>query len=325
MSSSSTDSKVPIDTLPTEIRMKVYDFAIVAELIQPYQIIEDRYGEFEIPPKPDPTEIPWGRIILFSGIFNDFEALEIALIQGRDQERISWELIALSGNLQLLKWAYARFNNKFQLEFGRQFKNVMPAWDEKVFAKAAMSGNLNMLKWLHQLPSCVHDRYASVLAARQGHLHVLKWLHEQHCVWDEITCAEAADVGHFEILKWLHENHCPWDELTCARAAESGHWEILKWLRLHNCPWHEGTTDGAARGGHLDILKWLEGQGCRLGYNNICYAAAEGGSVAVMEWLHAQRFPWNEEECYAAEENGHVELINWFREHYSERREKVYF
>ena len=64
-------SKVPIDTLPVELRIKIYELGDVSR-------IHDDYA------------FPWTRTMIMSGILNDKDAIEIAAIQGVGDTRGSY-------------------------------------------------------------------------------------------------------------------------------------------------------------------------------------------------------------------------------------------
>jgi len=59
--------KVPIDTLPVELRIKVYEFANIDSLME-----------------LDYSHTPWSRIIYLASVFNDWDGIEIASVQGED-------------------------------------------------------------------------------------------------------------------------------------------------------------------------------------------------------------------------------------------------
>ena len=72
--------KVPIETLPVELRIKIYELGDVRTI--------STYYEFPFNPPIAKKIAPWARTSLMSGILNDKDAIEIAAIQGgRTQEK----------------------------------------------------------------------------------------------------------------------------------------------------------------------------------------------------------------------------------------------
>jgi hypothetical protein len=79
--------KVPIETIPVELRIKIYEFGDVSRITYVKK------------------EFPWARTIVMAGILNDKDAIEIAAIQGDETEEIMCNCIAYSGNIPMMKWA----------------------------------------------------------------------------------------------------------------------------------------------------------------------------------------------------------------------------
>jgi hypothetical protein len=85
-----------IETLPTEIRMKVWNSPLMTELY-------DR--------------TPWAQTVYLAGVLNDKDALEMAAVQKDETRACICKLIALSGNLPALKWALV-WRRSFTRRFG---------------------------------------------------------------------------------------------------------------------------------------------------------------------------------------------------------------
>ena len=64
--------KVPIETLPVELRIKIYELGDVRTITDTYIMSNDEDDYWYL--------IPWTRTILMSGILNDKDAIEIAAI-----------------------------------------------------------------------------------------------------------------------------------------------------------------------------------------------------------------------------------------------------
>jgi hypothetical protein len=238
-------SKVPIDKLPVELRIKIYELGDVNSIT-------------DLPPK---YEAPWARTILMSGILNDKDAIEIAAIQGDEPRRIMCNYIAVSGNLPMMKWARSDRSSRKDEATGmidRSMKQVRLTpfpWDEMTCFSAAKFGHFKLLLWLHE-QRCPWNRWTFSSAAVFGNLDILKWLYLKKCPWDSDTFTNAAESGNFDVLKWLHERKCPWDEDTFTAAVRTGNLEMIKWLDQHDCPFYVGECVEAAEG-DLDILNWL--------------------------------------------------------------------
>jgi len=154
--------KVPIDTIPVELRIKIYEYGDVSAITQRSY-----------------PKIPWSRTILLSGVLNDIEALEVASIQGEDQTKIICPLIALTGNLPLLQWARSDRLTPSEptgCDGSLKRRRVTPfPWDSKTCTCGAMGGSLAVMKWLKR-ENCPWDSSACVRAAKAGHVDVFKWL-----------------------------------------------------------------------------------------------------------------------------------------------------
>jgi hypothetical protein len=217
--------KVPIETIPVELRIKIYELGVDIGDIFPV-----RY------------EVPWVGTIFMSGLLNDKDAIEIAAIQRsnprRRPGRIMCELIAISGNLPMMKWARSESPSTKHDATSMDRLPLFP-WDAWTCSNAARFGNIEMLKWLHQKKCPWHPWDSSILtyvAAENGHLESLKWLHEIGIPWNEKTCAAAATGGHIDILMWLREHDCPWDGNTLKCAKASGFDDVYSWAIQNDCP-----------------------------------------------------------------------------------------
>jgi hypothetical protein len=264
-------SKVPIDTIPVEIRIKIYELGDVSDIT----------GMF--------TEISyWTRTILMSGILNDKDAIEIAAIQGDDTREIMCEFIALSGNLPMMKWARSDKSSARKdeaAETGRSMKHIRLTpfpWNTVCCSNAAEFGHFKLLQWLHE-QGCPWNSLTFSYGARFGCMKMLEWLYQKKCPWDKLTCEWAAESGKLDVIKWLHERNCPWDAETLTSAVGTGNLEMVQWLHQQNCPWNERTCAEAAMIGKLDILVWLRERGC----------------------------PWDDETLANAYASGRDEILSW--------------
>jgi hypothetical protein len=162
-------SKVPIETLPVEIRIKIYELGDVSTIT--YLV---------------PNQIPWARTILMSGILNDKDAIEIAAIQGGKTRKIMCRHIAFSGNIPMMKWARSdKSSSKDETDLGERSMKQL---------------RLTPFPW---------DTETCRNAATFGHLQLLKWLHEQGCPWNDETLACAARFGNIVLLEWLYQKKAP--------------------------------------------------------------------------------------------------------------------
>jgi hypothetical protein len=139
-----TVMKVPIDTLPVELRIKIYELGDISSTIC--------WCGF-----------PWARTILMSGILNDKDAIEIAAIQKGAIRREMCNILALSGNLPMMKWARSDKSSKK---------------DDAAEEKSMKHIRLTPFPW---------DEKTSRNAAKFGHFKLVKWLHEQGCPWNAET------------------------------------------------------------------------------------------------------------------------------------------
>ena len=96
--------------------------------------------------------------------------------------------IAMSGNLEVLKWARS---------------NGCP-WDVITCSFAAKNGHLEVLKWARS-NDCPWDEYTCRNAARNGHLEVLKWARSNGCPWNEDMCRYfATTYGHNKVVEYIN-------------------------------------------------------------------------------------------------------------------------
>ena len=147
-----------------------------------------------------------------------------AIKKHHEQRFLFMSIVALEGNLSLLKWGQA---NGCRL--------ILCAC-----SMAAEGGHLEVLKWLRE-KGCSWDFYVCFNAAKNGHLELLKWARENGAEWDDWTgyiTTEAACRGHLEVLKYLRENGAEWNEWTCHDAARLGRLEVLNWAIENGCPWY---------------------------------------------------------------------------------------
>ena len=137
------------------------------------------------------------------------------------------------GDLDILKWLYAKLNDSEQIEF--EFNKSVAE------CAARKGGNLEMIKWLHE-GKCsglaLGSPQIAVNAALSGDLDILKWLdYNGKCtVFDQEwgVAPYAVESGNLAMVKWLHEEGCPGfsKEYDLQRVAIlHGHDEILQWLK----------------------------------------------------------------------------------------------
>jgi len=171
--------KVPIETLPVELRIKIYELGDVSTITCLV-----------------PNQIPWARTIIMSGILNDKDAIEIAAIQRGKPRKIMCNYIAYSGNLPMMRWA-------------RSDKSSLKLHDDEVEVRTMKQIRLNPFPW---------DEWTCYNAAKFGHLKLLKWLHDQGCPWDSNTFEIAAHFGNIEMVEWLYQKKCPWNSWTSSSS-----------------------------------------------------------------------------------------------------------
>jgi hypothetical protein len=245
-------SKVPIETLPVELRIKIYELGDVSDITSTYKM----------------REFPWARTILMSGILNDKDAIEIAAIQEGKCRKVMCSYLSISGNLPMIKWVQS---DKSQRKDGAAEERSMKPirltplfpWDEESCSNASRFGRFKLLKWLHE-QGCPWNHRTFDAAAAFGDLEMLEWLYQEKCPWDRFTCYMAAYSGNFDVLKWLHERNCPWDSSCYESAIRSGNFDIVVWLHEKGCPWNEAVCAEAAEGGHLEILQNKAAHGMKI-------------------------------------------------------------
>jgi hypothetical protein len=281
--------KVPIETLPVELRIHIYELGDVSRITD----------TFEYPPVfPWAREIqkyhlPWMRTVLMSGILNDKEAIEIAAIQKYASRQVICSYIAYSGNLPMMKWA-------------RSDKSPRKDHTDDITEQGMKRIRLTPFPWIAD--TCRN-------AAKFGHLKLLKWLHEQRCHWGYDTFEYAAHFGDFEILEWLYQNKCERNGRECYRAAVSGNMDVLKWLRERHFNWDVTAFSAAVSAGNFDMVKWMHEQKCPWRKYIVLSEAAGAGNLAMVKWLHdEQGCPWNAGTYYSAARNGHLDILKWLHE-----------
>ncbi len=126
--------------------------------------------------------------ITLAALLKDKEMLEHLIERYTDKKLISPQ-VALSGNLQVLKWTIKRMK--------------CPITRQTCWA-AAEGGHLNILQYIKS-QAYPWDEFTCMSAARRGHLNILKYLRDQGCPWDSSACAGAAVGGHLSILKYLKD------------------------------------------------------------------------------------------------------------------------
>jgi hypothetical protein len=262
--------KFPMNRIPVDLRIKIYELA--------------HYRNVNSLANGVYYQIPWGRTILFSGILNDLEALDLAAIKGEEQRDNMCTILAGTGNLKALKWI--RREKETRLEpnnRSRKSIRLTPcSFDDETCPAAARGGHLEVLKWLHEQGS-PWDHWTTAAAAFGGHFEVLQWLQKQQCPLNISSCNLAARAGNFEILQWLHQKKYPFNADTCEEASRAGHLEILKWLHKKKCPWDTRTTKNMAVRGNLEALKWLRKRNCPWS-GSVCSKAAERGDRRLLDW-----------------------------------------
>ena len=211
--------KAPIDKIPVGVRIKIYE---LPDDVINITNISPMYG------------VPWARTIVMSGMLNDKDAIEIAAIQGDGITKIMCELIAISGNLPMMKWARSKGASTKHDATSMDRLSLFP-WDEATCSNAAMFGRFKLLKWLHE-QGCPWNEMACEAAARRGNVGILQWLHSRGCPWNMRTCEAAAYSGNLEMLQWLRSQDCPWNEHTCRAAMNIENQEMWRWVIENNCP-----------------------------------------------------------------------------------------
>lgn len=210
------------------------------------------------------------------------------------------ELIAKTGNLQVLKWAH---------------HEGFP-WNENTCFAAAENGNLSCLQYAHEHGCQYRCAKLWKAAAFGGHIAVLEWLLTIDCPFDEEACAGAAAGGHLDALKWLLTIGCPIDEDACAGAAANGRLDVLKWLRERTNPfsWDSWTACCAAENGHVDCLEYAHKNGCDIGDRGLVRGAAKNGHLDCLKYMLDNGFYVDRYTCEEAAKYGHVECLKCARE-----------
>jgi uncharacterized protein YciI len=311
-------SKVPIETLPVELRIKIYELGDISGITEKIEYV-----------------IPWARTILMSGILNDKDAIEIAAVQKEDKIRRSMcNWIAYSGNIPMMKWARS---GKAPREDDAAEEQMKKSKKRRKRKKRRVTGVAPFRRW---------STVTSQNAARFGHLKLLKWLREQGCPWDHETFVSAVRFGNIEILDWLYQKKCPWSRVASKSALESGNWDVLRWLCQRKCPWdarsfsaavsaavgtgnvdmaqllHEQerpaatdtVLDVAVGAGNLTMVKLLVDRGCRMS-KYTCAVAARNGHLEILTWLHEQGCPWDSDTFVSAvhfgTKSGNWDVLKW--------------
>lgn len=162
-----------------------------------------------------------------------------------DVEPETMELIAASGEFEIVKWVHENRSENFTA---------------RAVDGAAQNGSLDIVQFLltNRSPRCTTNAMDD--AAARNHLNVIQWLHENRsegCTTRAVD--EAAQNGHFEIVQYLLTNRtegCTAEAMD--GAARGGHLEIVRWLHENR---REGCTqlaiDSAALRGHLKVVKFL--------------------------------------------------------------------
>jgi hypothetical protein len=349
-----SSNKIPLDRLPVELRMIIYEFANVDRVA----INEREYLK------------PWSRTILLAAILNDLEALHIASIQGEDVRNMICPLIALAGNLPALKWARSNKVVTLASHGNKRLRRSQLPWDRRTCKYAAsggdfetlewaidhncpwnrgdcvnaalirgrlevlmwlqergchipktackIAGTLEMLKWLHAEEDFKLYKECWQTAATRSNLRMLNWLRLKKCPLLKNACSSAAKVGNLPALEWLHEHGFSLNKDCWAKAARLGSLRTLKWLHENDCPFLKTTCIHACREGHLTVLKWLVKK-CRSPKYSSCWIeAAENGHLPILKWLHKVQWPmvWNKSDVVRKAARGnHEHVLTWLREH----------
>jgi hypothetical protein len=246
--------KVPIDTLPVELRIKIYELGDISTITEttddhPY----------------------WSRTIILSGILNDNDAVEIAAIQGDETRKIICSCIAISGNLPMMKWARsgkASLNVYTDaadaMDDDRSMKQIRLTpcpWNYACCRNAVHFGHFKLLQWLHE-QGCPWDYWTFESAVHHGNFEMMEWLYQKKCPLEVSIFSYAVERGNLDVMKWLYERKFPWNESVCASAAMHGNLEILQWLRERGCPWDRETLDNAMCVRNYDLHHWAIWNGC---------------------------------------------------------------
>ena len=331
-------SKVPIDTLPVELRIKIYELGDISRITDKLHRNDHEYeyegyadGKYE---KCESVDFPWYRTILMSGILNDKDAIEIAAIQGEKPRKIMCSYIALSGNLPMIQWARSyrgevdaaeeppmkqirvtRSMTREQIRVVQEKIRVAQfPWDEWTCCNAAKFGHFKLLKWLHE-QGCPWDSRTFGFAAGFGNVEMLKWLYQEKCPWESWACSKAAGAGHLDVLKWLRERKFYLDASTFSSAVRSGNLEMVAWLYEQKCPWEKYKLSiAAAEKGGLTMYKWLIEHECGLMNKGTCRLAALNGQLETLKWLHEQGCPWDKDWFSSAAKGGHLETLKWLHD-----------
>ena len=177
------------------------------------------------------------------------------------------DLMAIIGNLSILKWIY---KNKYEL-----IRYVFEGRFEYVSYYASQGGYLNILKWLKKKDVSINS--AMSISAKEGHLHIIKWYIKKNrlSLNQLVNSFINAPFGkNIKIIKMLYKiiNIIPNKhqlEYIFYRALTSasiiGHLHIVKWIYNQYYISYEKymdisetkQIDDAAINGHYDIVKYL--------------------------------------------------------------------
>ena len=242
----------------------------------------------------------------------------------RDSQNIL-EYAAISGNVDIVKWAQKNFDVTFQLN--------------KALRKAVVYGNLDVVKYLKDQDLYDWNSEVCSIAASYGCFEILKWAYENGTPLDETAASDAARSGNLNILKWLFEKECPISSNLAGSAIYGGNLELIKWLHFNKI-FHKIAASYCAivlKQKNIDLLNWLlDNNLCevnkecvivaiRSGFDlktiqrllslgqsidllDVCIVIGNKGREDVMEWLAEENHDtsyelWKSAYCGAVEEN----------------------
>jgi hypothetical protein len=232
------------------------------------------------------------------------------------------EIASQYGQLEILKWFYARINRNGagrKIEFEIVFSSIL-------------GNQMHILEWIFELiewdetqQQVAKDRENNfgnesmkvARASRHGNLSMVKFLIDKGFEYRHTVVTQAAAAsGNLEVLIYLRSLDCPWSETIYLAAAAEGHLEILKWAESHGCPWDNSDLfPAAAKSSNRDVYQWLLDRQCPFKEEVSFHVACECGNFEFMKFSRANRFNVQSDDLLnlidCAADRGDLETIHW--------------
>jgi ankyrin repeat protein len=233
------------------------------------------------------------------------------------------EIASQYGQLEILKWFYARINRNGagrKIEFEIVFSSIL-------------GNQMHILEWIFELiewdetqQQAAKDRENNfgnesmkvARASRHGNLSMVKFLIDKGFEYRHTVVTQAAAAsGNLEVLIYLRSLDCPWSETIYLAAAAEGHLEILKWAESHGCPWDNSDLfPAAAQSSNRDVYQWLHDRQCPFKEEVSFHVACECGNFEFIKFARANGSTVMSEELLldlidCAADRGDLETIYW--------------